>query len=194
VFDDHVVSLARRLVRDHGATCMAIEGPVHGVRRGERSDDPRLVLLDFSQAWASDAAMTDEMVADWRAALDVMLDELDLHGASLGYWGLSMGTILGLPLVAAEDRIDACVLGLAGITGPTAERLARDAASLRCPAMFVMQWDDELFERSTSFALFDAISSTDKQLHAAPGTHSAVSAETFDLTIRFLADRLSMSR
>jgi len=108
----------------------------------------------------------------------------------VGYWGLSMGTLLGLPLVAAEERISAAVLGLAGITGPTMDRLARDAASVQCPVLFVAQWDDELFSRDTVLALFDALGTRDKQLHATPGSHAGVTPETFALTARFLATRL----
>ena len=32
-----------------------------------------------------------------------------------GYWGVSMGTLIGLPFVASEPRISAAVLGLAGL-------------------------------------------------------------------------------
>ena len=58
-----------------------------------------------------------------------------------------MGTILGLPVVAAEPRISVAVLGLAGIAGPTKQRLADDAKSVRCPVLFLVQWDDELFPK-----------------------------------------------
>jgi pimeloyl-ACP methyl ester carboxylesterase len=188
--EDYVDSLARGLVRRHGATCVAIDGPVHGRRRGERSQDPTLVILDFSQVWAGDEQMTDEMVADWRATLDEVIAELELAGRPIGYWGLSMGTLLGLSLVAREPRIKACVLGLAGIAGPTAERLSEDAPNVSCPVFFVLQWHDELFPRERSLELFDRLGSIDKQLHATPGRHSAVTTETFAMTAEFLIDRL----
>jgi pimeloyl-ACP methyl ester carboxylesterase len=190
VFDEHIVTLARDLVRDHGCVCVAIEGPVHGRRRGGRSEDAGLVLLDFSQAWAGDPTMTDEMVADWRLVLDEVVAELGLDGVPIAYWGLSMGTIIGLPLVAAEPRIAAAVLGLCGLTGPTSERLGDDAARVGCPVFFVCQLEDELFDRTSSLALFDALFTLDKQLHATPGRHGAVTAETFWLSARFLRDRL----
>jgi dienelactone hydrolase len=149
-----------------------------------------LVILDFSQVWAGDEQMTDEMVADWRATLDEVIAELELAGRPIGYWGLSMGTLLGLSLVAREPRIKACVLGLAGIAGPTAERLSEDAPNVSCPVFFVLQWHDELFPRERSLELFDRLGSIDKQLHATPGRHSAVTTETFAMTAEFLIDRL----
>jgi pimeloyl-ACP methyl ester carboxylesterase len=191
VFDDHIVALARGLVRDEGCICVAIDGPVHGRRRGARSEEAGLVLLDFSQVWASDPAMTDDMVADWRSVLDELVADLELDGVPVGYWGLSMGTILGLPLVAAEPRITAAVLGLCGLTGPTRQRLGEDAARVGCPVFFVVQLEDELFDRESSLALFDALFCVDKQLHATPGRHGAVTAETFSLSARFLLRRLA---
>lgn len=57
------------------------------------------------------------MTADWRAALDLILPETG--GEPVRYWDVSMGTVYGLPLVRAEPRIGAAVLGLMGIDGLT---------------------------------------------------------------------------
>lgn len=188
--EGYVVALGRALARNFSITALAIDGPVHGRRRGERPGGQALVMLDFSQMWANDLTMTDEMVADWRATLDESIDELDLAGRPIGWWGLSMGTILGLPVVAADARISACVLGLAGVTGPTAARLAADAALVTCPTLFVAQRDDELFEFERVVELYDAIAATDKQLRVAPGGHAQVSVEAFADTMAFLDGRL----
>ena len=188
--EDYVVALARRMVREHGCLCVAIDGPVHGRRRGDRSSESALVMLDFSQAWANDPTMTDEMVADWQAAMTAVLGALGLLERPLGWWGLSMGTILGLPVVAAEPRITACVLGLAGVIGPTSDRLAADAGAIGCPTLFLAQRDDELFGFEPVVELYDAIAAPDKQLRVAPGSHAQVSVETFAATMEFLDGRL----
>lgn len=188
--EDHVVALARRLVRHHGFAAAAIDGPVHGDRRADRGTVAGLPFLEFSQRWAGDPAMTDDMVADWRRTLDRLQSLPQVGKGPVGFWGLSMGTILGLPLVAAEGRIRVAVLGLMGETGPTRQRVARDAAAVRCPVLFVVQWDDELFERRAAFALFDRLGTPDKRLHANPGPHAAVPADELDATESFLADRL----
>ncbi|MGH9019028.1 MAG: dienelactone hydrolase family protein, partial [Acidimicrobiales bacterium] len=186
--EDYVVALGRRLVRHLGYAAAAIDGPVHGDRRPEAvAGHP---IVDFGLLWTSDPTMTDLMVADWRGTLDALQRQPDIGAGPVGYWGLSMGTILGPPLVAAEPRIGVAVLGLMGLTGPTRERLAADAPHVRCPVLFLLQWHDELFARQDVIDLFDALGSADKRLHAHPGAHGAVPPEEFEASERFLARHL----
>lgn len=189
---DAVLSMARRLVRHHGLAAVAIDGPVHGARRGDGGGDRRLTIAEFGQRWAGDGeAMTDAMVADWRGTIDAVQRLPEVGPGPIGYWGLSMGTILGLPVVAAEPRVVACVLGLMGLTGPTRARIAADAPKVRCPVLFVAQRDDELFPLTAALELFDALGTPDKRLHVHPGGHGAVPAEELDASEAFLAARLA---
>jgi len=190
--EDYVVALGRRLVRHLGYAAVAIDGPTHGDRRPGDPTHPDAPLLDFAQAWSSDEAMTDEMVADWRATIDGVQQEPDVGPGGVGYWGLSMGTILGVPLVAAERRIVVAVLGLMGLVGPTRARLATSAAGVGCPVLFLMQWDDELFARDDVLRLFGALGTTDKRLHGQPGRHGEVPSEEFAASEAFLAQHLSL--
>lgn len=183
---DYVRMLARRLARHHGISAAAIDGPVHGERSPVDIADADLVREAFRKAWERPET-SDEMVADWRAALRG-LDGLPV--GPVGYWGLSMGTIFGLPLAAAEPRIEVAVLGLMGVHGPSAERLERDAARVLCPTLFLLQWDDELVPRETALALFHALGARDKRLHAHPGRHTEVPAEEFLASQEFLARHL----
>jgi len=187
--EPYVVSLARRFVRHHGYAAAAIDGPVHGDRRSDGGGFA-ISLAEFGQAWANEPDLIDESVTDWTATLDALAALPDVGAGPVGYWGLSMGTIIGLPLVAVEPRIEAAVLGLMGVTGPTRQRHAADAAKVAVPVLFLVQWDDELFPRDTALALFDALGSPDKRLHAGPGAHSAISREEFEDTERFLAHHL----
>ena len=190
---DYVRTLARRAVLRHGLAAAAIDGPVHGDRRPQPGAPPGLVLLEFAQLWAGDGeAMTDAMVADWRATIDALQALPELGPAPVAWWGLSLGTILGLPLVAVEGRIAAAVLGLMGLTGPTRARIERDAARVRCPVLFLVQWDDQLFPRHHALALFGALGSPDKRLHAHPGGHGEVPVEEYEASTDFLAARLAV--
>ncbi len=184
----HVLSLARRLVRHDAIAAVAIDGPVHGDRQPPGFD---LERVRARRAAMLDDAVTDAMVADWKTVLDAvqMLDAVGV--GAVGYWGLSIGTIFGLPFVAAEPRVGVAVLGLMGTSLETGERLRRDAAELRCPVLFLLQWDDELIPRASAFELFGAIASDDKRLHANPGAHAAVPPGEFTETQSFLAQRLT---
>ncbi len=188
--ESYVVALARTLARHHGIAAVAVDGPGHGDRRPDGSADPALVFAEFSQAWAAGPTVVDDMVQDWRAVRGAVQALDEVSGGPVGYWGLSMGTILGVSVVAAEPAVAVAVLGLWGVAGPGSERLATDAAAISCPVMFLVQWDDELCPRRYQFELFDALGTADKRLHANPGAHSAVPAEQFLASARFLADHL----
>ena len=178
--------LASRLVGQHGWFALSIDGPVHGrrfVAPGGREA--------FWPEWKREGTVED-MTADWRAALDFAQAQPDVGTGPVGYWGLSMGTIYGAPLVAAEPRIQAAVLGLMGITGPDhyQPRITAAAAAITCPVLFLFQLEDELFTRDQYLALFDALATTDKRMHANPGLHPEVPVEELHHSIQFLVDHL----
>lgn len=187
---EYVLALARELVRHHQFAAVAIDGPGHGDRRANPGDDDMTVFSDFLGEWSRDGS-TDEAVADWRATLDAVRRQPEVGDGPVGYWGLSMGTIYGVPLVAADRRIQVAVFGLMGLVGPTRERMAVDAKAVTCPLLFIQQWDDSLIPRDSSFELFDTLGAHDKRLHATPGEHSAVPAEEFVFSARFLARYLA---
>src|SRR5580698_8500818 len=70
--EDYIVALARRLVRHHGLSAVAIDGPVHGGRRADNGKVEGLPFADFAQRWSADPDLIDDMVADWRASLDAV--------------------------------------------------------------------------------------------------------------------------
>ncbi|MGO9559544.1 MAG: dienelactone hydrolase family protein [Acidimicrobiales bacterium] len=196
-----VLGLARRLVRHRGYAAVALDAPEHGervtdkeaARAMRRSLQARIdqgpggappMVLDATQA-AAFASRTATHVEE----LTSLVDDLVSTGFSddrLGYWGMSMGTGIGLRFVASDPRIKAAVLGLAGLgSGMGGADFEAAARSLGIPILFLFQWDDELIARDAGLALFDAIGSTDKTLHVNPGGHVQVpvfendSAESF---------------
>lgn len=185
--EDHLVSLARRFVRHNGIAAATIDGPVHGDRKPEGSEG---VSLGEQRRRLIGDGVADSMVDDWKATLDALQKVEGIGVGRVGYWGLSMGTIFGLPLVAAEPRIEVAVLGLMGTAIGNGDRLLRAAGEIRCPILFLQQWDDELIPRASASELFDGFASANKTLHANPGLHSAVPRGEFLNTQAFLADHL----
>ncbi|MDH3679885.1 MAG: hypothetical protein OEV40_08045 [Acidimicrobiia bacterium] len=179
--------LVERLVGQHGFAALSLDGPVHG--RRQIGDGGREA---FWPEWRRPGTVAD-MLADWRAALDFVQALPDVGGGPVGYWGLSMGTIYGAPLVAAEQRIVVAVLGLMGITGPDHYRpTITDAAHrIEVPVLFLMQLDDELFSRDECLTLFDELATEDKRLHANAGLHPAVPLEELYHSVDFLVNGLT---
>ena len=187
---DYLLALGRRLSAQYGFAVAAIDAPGHGGRRAPGHHDDIQLFGVFLAEWSREGT-TDDMVADWQGTLEALRELDEVGDGPIGYWGLSMGTIYGVPLVAAEPRIKVAVFGLMGLVGPTRERMATDAASISCPVLFIQQWDDSLIPREHVFELFDAISSGDKRLHAHPGDHAAVPVEEIVFSARFLARHLA---
>jgi hypothetical protein len=183
-----VMARARRYVASCGFAAAAIDAPAHGERPKTEHDERSIAAIRaqiaagepaWSQVADYNAGLAAQAVPEWRATLDA-LQELDEVGGPVGYWGVSLGTTIGIPLAAAEPRITAAVFGLAG-----QETLGAAAARITCPVEFLLQWDDELVPRASGLTLFDALGSPEKTLHANPGRHGEVprfevdSSETF---------------
>jgi dienelactone hydrolase len=188
----NIVSLARRLVRHQGYAVVAIDAPGHGdritdpeaaeamrQRLGSRlagdgsASAPRAMVMtpDQVRQWQ---ARTTRGVTEWKAVVDDVLDS-GVGDGRFGYWGVSMGTAIGLPFVAAEPRVGAAVLGLSGLSDrPGRDGFAAAARSLTVPVLFLFQWDDELMTRQSGLDLFDAIGSADKTMHINPGGHVGI--------------------
>ncbi len=182
----NVLALARRLVRHRGFAAAAIDGPLHGERiEGDQplSIEERM-RLDQDDVGRRFRAAREE----WRETLTALKELPDVGDGPTGYWGLSMGTVIGLPYVASEPRIDAAVLGLMGIPADARGDAAR---AISCPVLFLVQWDDELIKRTDALALFDTLGTKDKTMHVNPGLHSSVPAFEIQASEDFFAKHLA---
>jgi dienelactone hydrolase len=191
-----LVARARRYVTRCGFAVAAIDAPGWGGRPVPAAYEPYNAEIEelgaagkslgdvFARRGVVAAALA---VPEWQAAIDA-LAKLDWIGSGpVGYWGVSLGTAIGLPLVAAERRINAAVLGLMGH-----ETLAQDAARVTVPVEFHLQWDDELVPRDSGLALFGAIGSAEKTLHANPGRHGQVPLFEVESSERFFSRHLAI--
>jgi pimeloyl-ACP methyl ester carboxylesterase len=169
---------ARRL----GYATLAIDAPGHGDRisREEAAANARevgaRVTGQVSGAWTPErlklmSQRTAAAVPEWNAALEAALG-FDFVGAGgpIGYWGVSMGTAIGVPFVAQCPRITAAVFGLAGLR-PGAAEFEAAARQITCPVEFVFQWEDAVAEREHGLGLFNAFASAEKTMHINPCGH-----------------------
>jgi dienelactone hydrolase len=189
-----IVAHARRLAAECGFAVAAVDVPGHGDRPVDEEYD-RIATENQARVNAGaelapliaafQALVAGQTVPEWRAVIDAV-QALDYVGAGpVGYWGVSLGCGLGVPFVAAEPRVRAAVLGLGGALAS-----AEPAARITIPVEFLVQWDDERVPRAQSLALFDALGTAEKTLHANPGGHGEVPAFERDSTLRFFARHL----
>ena len=178
---------ARQYAQRLGYAILAIDAPGHGDRisreqaealakevgarvRGEAGSNPQFT----EQMMKAMTERTRRAVPEWQAALTAV-QGLDFVGASgpVGYWGVSMGTAIGVPFVANEPRIKCAVFGLAGLR--SGQSAFEDAAkAIQIPLEFVFQWEDAVAPRENGIALFNAFASTEKTMHINPGAHVAI--------------------
>jgi dienelactone hydrolase len=190
----NVLGLARKLVRARGYGVVALDAPGHGDRMTEAQREARAELFagrqegrlpplspERARALGMSAA---KAVTEWKALLDDLTSNPVWATGPFGYWGVSMGTAFGVPLLADEPRISAAVLGLGALRSSDEAQRAQ-AARIRIPVLFLFQSDDELMSREGGLALWDAFGSTDKTMHINPGPHVGIPLFERDAAIAF---------
>lgn len=188
-----VIALGHAYARA-GYTVVAIDAPCHGgrhrtSRHWELIDDMAVRAAVGDMGTAADlfhAEIAPQGVAEWHAALDALqqLDEVDAAGP-VGFLGVALGSLIGIPFLAADDRVTAAVLGLL-----RRDSVDESATRVRIPVEFRLQWDDELVPRDAALTLYDDLGSAEKALHANAGGHLDVPAHETESALRFFARHL----
>ncbi|MFI4936420.1 MAG: alpha/beta hydrolase [Caulobacterales bacterium] len=182
-----ITARARQLAQRLGYATLAIDAPGHGDRISRQDAVTMMrevgarVRGETAATWTPErmremAKRNLRAVPEWNAALEAALS-LDFVGAEgpVGYWGVSMGTAIGVPFVSQQPKIACAVFGLAGLR-PGATEFEAAAKAITIPLEFVFQWEDAVAPRETGIALFDAFGSQEKTLHINPGGHMDIPA------------------
>lgn len=171
-----------------GLVCVAADAPLHG----ERSDAPFDLAANLGADPEVAAAFARRHVVDQRRALD-LIDTLEgVDPARIGYLGFSMGTVLGVPLVAADSRIRCAVFTIGGSfgSGPLSPAAFAPLTEGR-PVLQLNTESDELFGPDAVRALQEALGKP-KQLGMFPGTHTDFGGAVFKAMWDFLSDQLDV--
>ncbi|MGD9710613.1 MAG: alpha/beta hydrolase family protein [Thermomicrobiales bacterium] len=181
--------LARSIRDGTGSAVLLIDGPIHGKRRTELLEIMEMLTL-FKRYWQDNAGI-DSYVADWRTALDAVLDQGWADPGRIAWFGLSMGTAYGIPLCAAENRIRAAVMGMWGVDWGQQARLLANAQELRVPVLFQIKTEDQFFSTRGQRQLFDALGSPNKCLSTYEGSHSMSAPGQLDQLLDFVTRKVS---
>jgi len=174
--------MASRFVTEGRLPVLSLDGPVHGLR--QVGDGGRTAFFPELQRPESLEQMTEE----WACAIAEIQQKKIVTANKLAYFGLSMGSIYGLPFVASRTDVTVATLGLLGVqpSFPHHQTLLAAAAKIDIPLLFLMQLEDELFDREGYLKVFDAFKSSDKRIHANPGLHPQVPAHEMDFAFDFM--------
>lgn len=183
-----------RLLTDVGFRACALDVVGHGPRPRTPYDEEEVAVLHAARRAGEpigpvveryNADLARRTVPEWRALLAGLLAVPEIGAAPVGYWGITLGTAIGVPLVAQEPLVRAAVFGL---FWPST--LVEAARRITVPVEFDLQWDDEHIPREGGLALFDAFASTEKSLHVNAGKHMALPRFEAASAVRFFERHL----
>lgn len=189
---------ARLLVLGCGYHVAVLDAPGHGDRPRTAHDEAEIDVMQETMATGKPVGpivvryndhLAGLSLPEWKAALDALqrLPEIGTDGP-VGWWGINMGTAIGIPFVAAEPRVTAAVFGQ-----HWPDTLADKARRITVPVEYDLQWDDEHIPREAGLALFDAFASEEKTLHANSGRHKELPRFEADSAVRFFVRHFGRS-
>ena len=195
--DDPLIRLLLRRWSEAGYTCLAIDAPGHGARAASSAGAPRRGFHEYVRARIQNAI-------DLRRGIDYLVADTAIEPGRIGYWGVSMGGGVGIMLMAAEERVRAACLCVAGARSRrswpetdagVAEFAARnlDALSLAPligdrEVLMLNGEDDETISKEDTLRLFEALGGP-KELRWFKSGHKVTAAmlkaskEFFDRTL-----------
>ena len=183
--DLYIAAPAKRWAR-HGWSTLAIDLAEHG----ERAESEPLDVMTRRRLIGK-PEFVEQGVRDLRRAVDLLAATPDVDTSRIGFVGFSLGGMLGAVFAAAEPRVCAVALVIAGSFAHTRywergendeERARREHAAHRTdpaffaaaisprPLLMVNTESDPIFPREAVLALFEAAREP-KELRWHPGTH-----------------------
>lgn len=181
-----LVARARLAVARDGFHVATIDAPGHGDRTRSAKDqrwvDAMLEAREADEPLAPiiapyNQSLAERAVPEWRSTIDALqgVSVVDAD-APIGYSGMTLASAIGIPLIVAEPRIRAAILGGVFVYDALSEAVRK----ITIPIEFLLPWDDPEISRESGLLLFDAFASEEKTLLAFPGSHFRVPAHRID--------------
>lgn len=203
----NIRSQAIRYAKNFAWATLAIDAPKHGDRIGLKEAElerartlariqgkPIIPPLNTEEKINYLDTLTAQAVPEWQAALDFVLESTIIQkNLPVAYCGVSQGSSIGIPLLAADNRYCCAVLGLAQLH-PDHVSLGLAAKKITIPLRFVFQWDDSIRDRKYGLALFDAFGSREKSMHINTGGHAEIPESEVDSWDQFLYTHLQAKK
>lgn len=192
-----IVNRATHFVTACGFAVAAIDAPGHGDRPRTAADEQHVASLRRARETADLIAaiaryntyLSDRAVPEWQTTLDE-LHALPGIAGPVGYWGVALGTAIGVSLAALEPRLVAAVFGLLG-----PESLTEAAGKITIPIQFLAQSGGPPDPHSradphSGTRLYEAFASSDKALISNPAAHYRGRLFELDSSTDFLLNHL----
>ncbi len=170
--DDYFVRDVGMMWARRGWACMGLDAPFHG----ERAEfDPMRLMRERERFPAASA----QFAAELSAAIDAIAEQFPVDTGRMAYVGYSMGSMLGIPAVAADGRYRAavfCLVGEGGLLGSASEAGSPVGQLSGVAVRIVGKLSDEFFSRESTESLFAALPG-EKDLAWLPGGHFEIGAD-----------------
>jgi dienelactone hydrolase len=183
--DDYFVRDVGMMWARRGWACAGLDAPFHGERP---TYDPMGFLRDrerFQEA-------TRQFAGEISTAIDCLSDHYAVDVTRLGYVGYSLGSMLGIPAVAADGRFKAASFCLVGAGGMLGDAPAADSPVLQLGEVatrIVAKTQDEFFSRESTEELFAALPG-EKDLTWLPGGHFEIGPDVIKAAEQWLLRKL----
>ena len=184
--DDAIVSgPARAWATTHRWACLGLDAPGHGERAVA---DPFAALQDPEQA----AAMAAQFAGEVHDAIDALAERYPVDTGRLGYYGYSLGAMLGIPAVAGDGRFRAAVFAAAGtgpLSGPAEGPGSHLPALANVAVRVIAKERDEVVAPEATVELYGAVPG-EKDLVTLPGGHFAIDDDVVGAAEEWLVGQL----
>jgi dienelactone hydrolase len=180
--DDYFVRDVGQLWARKGWAAGGLDAPYHGERA---THDPMGMLRDPSRFANASAQFSGEL----SAALDTLAARYPLDLGRLGYVGYSMGSLLGIPAVAADGRYTCaafCLVGEGSMLGSATDPRSPVQRLGGVAVRIVAKMEDEFFPRQSAQGLFDALPG-EKDITWLPGGHFEIGPDVIKAAEQWVA-------